>query len=86
MELSNIGQFVLLNSPLSQAGTTVDGRHLVYEITGNISQSNIMIRTHGRHEHVRAKAATMLFGYGTNVKPTEKQKVESYTRSAMLVI
>lgn len=29
---------------------------------------------------MRAKVATTLFGYGTNVKPTEKQKAESYNK------
>ena len=48
LELSSIDKFTLLKAPFSQSGLTVDGRRLMYEITGNTSQSNITIRTHGQ--------------------------------------
>lgn len=48
VDFPNESQFSLLNVPLSQVGTTVDGRRLVCEITGNLDQSNITLRTHGQ--------------------------------------
>ena len=48
VDFSNESQFSLLNVPLAQVGTTVDGRRLVCEIPGNLDQSNVTLRTHGQ--------------------------------------
>ena len=42
------GQFSFIKVPFSQSGTTVDGRRLVYEITGSLDQSTISVCTHGQ--------------------------------------
>ena len=48
LDCAHEGQFTLLKVPSSQAGTTVDGRRLVYEIIATLEPPSITIRAHGQ--------------------------------------